>query len=218
MILQAPLSESTVRSLRLGQEVRVAGTVFIGRDEVHIRALEMHERGEPLPVDLRDGILFHCGPIAQKHGESWSIIAAGPTTSARMNSLEPAFIEAFGIRAIIGKGGMSRPTLDVMKKHGCVYLAMTGGAAVLAAQGIKTVKKVEWLDLGMPEALWVVEAQDLGPMIVAMDAHGNSMYEAVNRQAENALAEIKRTVRKVINRTSPPRSPGSPACCAHDAG
>ncbi len=196
MILQAPLSEAVVRSLRLGQEVRVSGTVFIGRDEVHLRALEMHEQGEPLPVDLRDGVLFHCGPIAQRHGERWDIIAAGPTTSARMNSTEPAFIEAFGVRAIIGKGGMSRPTVEAMKRHGCVYLAMTGGAAVLAAQGIRAVKKVEWLDLGMPEALWVVEAHDLGPMVVAMDAHGNSMYEAVDRQAESALAEIKRTVQE----------------------
>lgn len=192
MILRPPLSEEGVRSLRLGQEVRVSGTVFIGRDEVHLRALEMHRKGEPLPVDLRDGVLFHCGPIAQKDGERWEIIAAGPTTSARMNSLEPAFIEAFGIRAIIGKGGMSRPTLEAMRKQGCVYLAMTGGAAVLAAQGIRSVKQVEWLDLGMPEALWVVEASELGPMIVAMDAHGNSMYEAVDRQAEAALAEIKR--------------------------
>jgi fumarate hydratase subunit beta len=196
VILQAPLSEATVRSLHLGQEVRVSGTVIIGRDEVHLRALEMYEKGEPLPVDLRDGILFHCGPIAQKSGETWDIIAAGPTTSARMNSMEPAFIAAFGVRAIIGKGGMSRPTAEAMRRHGCVYLAMTGGAAVLAAQGIRTVKKVEWLDLGMPEALWVVEAQDLGPMIVAMDAHGNSMYEAVDRQAEIALAEIKRTIKK----------------------
>jgi len=189
-MLRAPLSEAAVRSLRLGQEVRVSGTVHIGRDEVHLRALEMHENGEGLPVDLRDGILFHCGPIAVRDGD-WRIIAAGPTTSARMNSLEPAFIRAFGVRAIIGKGGMSKPTLEAMKEHGCVYLAMTGGAAVLAAQGIKAVKRVEWLDLGMPEALWVVEADHLGPMIVAMDADGNSMYEAVDRRAEEALAKIK---------------------------
>jgi fumarate hydratase subunit beta len=194
MILQAPLSEARVRSLRLGQEVRVSGTVFIGRDEVHLRALELYKEGEPLPVDLRDGVLFHCGPIAQKNGGRWDIIAAGPTTSARMNSMEPAFIQAFGIRAIIGKGGMSRPTVEAMRQQGCVYLAMTGGAAVLAAQGIKAVRTVEWLDLGMPEALWVVEAHELGPMIVAMDAHGNSMYEAVDRQAESSLAEIKRTL------------------------
>ena len=191
MILRAPLDEATVRDLRLGQEVRVSGTVHIGRDEVHIRALEMHRRGEKVPFDLRDGVLFHCGPIAQKDGE-WRIIAAGPTTSARMNSLEPDFIRAFGVRAIIGKGGMSRLTLEAMRERGCVYLAMTGGAAVLAAQGIRRVKRVEWLDLGMPEALWVVEAEELGPMIVAMDAHGNSLYDVVDRRAEAALASLKK--------------------------
>ena len=190
MILRAPLDEATVRGLRLGQEVRVSGTVHIGRDEVHIRALEMHRRGEKVPFDLRDGVLFHCGPIAQKDG-GWRIIAAGPTTSARMNSLEPDFIRAFGVRAIIGKGGMSQPTLEAMRERGCAYLAMTGGAAVLAAQGIRRVERVEWLDLGMPEALWVVEAEELGPMIVAMDAHGNSLYDTVDRRAEAALASLK---------------------------
>jgi fumarate hydratase subunit beta len=191
MMLKAPLSEDKVRSLRLGDEIRISGTVFIGRDEVHIRALEMRRRGEALPIDFHDGILFHCGPIAQKDGE-WRIIAAGPTTSARMNSLEPDFIREFGVRAIIGKGGMSKPTLEAMKEKGCVYLAMTGGAAVLAAQGIKAVKKVEWLDLGMPEALWVVEADNLGPMIVAMDANGNSIYEQVDQKAEAVLANLKK--------------------------
>ncbi len=189
--LKAPLSEDTVRSLRLGDEVLVEGKVHIGRDEVHIRSLDMRERGEDVPFDLRDGVLFHCGPIAQKD-DGWKIIAAGPTTSARMNALEPRFIREFGVRAIIGKGGMSRPTLEAMREQGCVYLAFTGGAAVLAADGIRRVECVEWLDLGMPEALWVVEAEELGPLVVAMDAHGSSLYEQVDRMAEENLAKIKR--------------------------
>jgi fumarate hydratase subunit beta len=191
VILQAPLSEATVRSLHLGQEVRVSGTVIIGRDEVHLRALEMYEKGESLPVDLRDGILFHCGPIAQKSGETWDIIAAGPTTSARMNSLEPQFIREFGVRAVIGKGGMSRPTAEAMGERGCVYLALTGGAAVLAAQAIRGVERVEWLDLGMPEALWVVDVQALGPLVVAMDAHGRSLYDEVDLAADDRLRNLK---------------------------
>jgi fumarate hydratase subunit beta len=189
--LKAPLREETVRSLKLGDEVLVEGRVHIGRDEVHIRALEMRERGEDVPFDLRDGVLFHCGPIARKDG-GWKILAAGPTTSARMNALEPRFIREFGVRAIIGKGGMSRPTLEAMRERGCVYLAFTGGAAVLAADGIRRVERVEWLDLGMPEALWVVEAEKLGPLVVAMDAHGSSLYEQVDRLAEENLAMIKR--------------------------
>lgn len=187
MNLRSPLSEEQVRSLKLGDEVRVSGTVFIGRDEVHIRALEMHERSEPLPVDMGGGVLFHCGPIAKQAGGKWEIIAAGPTTSSRMNSMEPDFIEAFGIRAIIGKGGMSRPTVEAMRKHGCVYLAFPGGAAVLAARGIRAVRTVEWPDLGMPEALWVVEAEDLGPLTVAIDAHGSSSYDKVDEQVGKNL-------------------------------
>lgn len=192
MNLRTPLSESAVRALRLGQEVTVGGTVFIGRDEVHIRALEMREQGRELPFDMNGGVLYHCGPIARKKDGGWEIIAAGPTTSARMNTLEPLFIREFGVRAIIGKGGMSRPTVEAMREHGCVYLAFTGGAAVLAARGIKKVQRVEWLDLGMPEALWVVEAKDLGPLVVAMDAHGNSLYDTVNAGAEKNLARVKK--------------------------
>jgi len=192
MNLKAPLTEDAVRSLRLGQEVRVDGEVLIGRDEVHLRALEHHRAGRLLPVDLEGGILYHCGPIVQRDAKGWKVLAAGPTTSARMNSVEPDFIRAFGVRAIIGKGGMSRPTVEAMREHGCVYLAFPGGAAVLAAQGIKRVRGVEWLDLGMPEALWIVEAKDLGPLIVAIDAHGNSLYEEVDRKVQENLPAARR--------------------------
>jgi fumarate hydratase subunit beta len=192
MRLRAPISESSARSLRLGDEVFVDGTVFIGRDEVHLRALELHRRGESIPVDMRDGMLFHCGPIVKKEGDSWKVIAAGPTTSSRMNALEPEFIKAFGVRAIIGKGGMSAPTVQAMKERGCVYLAYPGGAAVLAASGIERVERVEWLDLGMPEALWVVEAKDLGPLTVAIDAHGRSLYEKIDAQVEANLPSVRK--------------------------
>lgn len=190
MRLMAPVDEKTVRALAVGDEVYVDGTVHIGRDEVHMRALRMRERGETVPFDLRDGILFHCGPIVHRDHE-WKVLAAGPTTSARMNALEPRFIQEFGVRAIIGKGGMSRPTLETMGKEGCVYLAYTGGAAVLAAQGIKRVQRVEWTDLGMPEALWVVEVRDLGPLVVAMDSHGRSLYDEVEHRARMNLTRIK---------------------------
>ena len=192
MNLRAPITERAARSLKLGDEVTVDGRVFIGRDEAHIRALEMRENGEELPFDMNGGVLYHCGPIARRKDGGWEIIAAGPTTSARMNSLEPLFIREFGVRAIIGKGGMSAPTLEAMRETGCVYLAFTGGAAVLAARGIARVERVEWLDLGMPEALWVVEARSLGPLVVAMDANGGSLYDDVNGQAEKNLARIKK--------------------------
>jgi fumarate hydratase subunit beta len=159
-----------------------------------MRALEMHERKEPLPFDLSGMALYHCGPIMVKDGDGWKLVAAGPTTSSRMNALEPAFIRTFGVRAIIGKGGMSKPTVEAMKAYGCVYLAFTGGAAVIAAQGIAEVRGVDWLDLGMPEAVWHLEAEGFGPLIVAIDAHGHSLYDDVDRKVTENVKDIKRAL------------------------
>lgn len=157
------------------------GPVITGRDEMHIRALEYDREGRPVPEDIRGSVLFHCGPImVQKEDGSWSVIAAGPTTSARMNKLEPEMIERFGIRAIIGKGGMSKDVAQAMAKCGCVYLAATGGAAVSLADGLATCNGCEWLDLGMAEAMWRFKSNKFGPFIVAMDANGESLYEKVN--------------------------------------
>ena len=177
--LKTPLKEEDVRALKLGDIVFLDGVVFTGRDEVHIHALEKFEKGEKTPVDFKGSALFHCGPIMRKTGEQWEVVAAGPTTSSRMNSLEPSFIEKFRPGAIIGKGGMSQPTVDAMKRYGCVYLAITGGAAVLAAKGIESVSGVEWYELGMPEAIWIMNASNFGPLTVAIDANGNSLYTAV---------------------------------------
>jgi len=188
--LKTPLAESDVRALELGETIYLDGVIFTGRDEVHIHALEHLEKGKPIPVDFKGSALFHCGPIMKKVGDKWVAVAAGPTTSSRMNSLEPQFIEKFRPGAIIGKGGMSQPTVDAMKKFGCVYLAITGGAAVLAARGIKSVSGVEWFELGMPEAIWIMNADNFGPLTVAIDANGNSLYTAVG-------AKIKENEQKV---------------------
>ncbi len=182
--LKTPLSESDVRSLNVGETIYLDGTIYTGRDEVHIHALEYLEKGKDLPVDFARAALFHCGPIMRKVGEGWEVVAAGPTTSSRMNSLEPQFIEKFRPGAIIGKGGMSQPTIDAMKEYGCVYLAITGGAAVLAARGIKSVSGVEWYELGMPEAVWILNAEDFGPLTVGIDTHGRSLYADVNSKVK----------------------------------
>ncbi len=191
-MLSTPLSEEEVRSLNAGDEVLLSGPVFTARDEAHLKALEMHERGEPLPFDLRGMAVYHCGPIMVRDGEGWKLVAAGPTTSSRMNMIEPEFIRAFGIRAIIGKGGMSKPTVEAMKEHGCVYLAFTGGAAVIASEGIARVESVHWLDLGMPEAVWHLEARGFGPLIVAIDAQGRSLYEKVDEKVRANLEQIRK--------------------------
>ncbi|MDQ1372362.1 MAG: fumarate hydratase subunit beta, partial [Candidatus Thermoplasmatota archaeon] len=167
------------------------GIVYTGRDEVHIHALEYAEKGKVVPVDFKGSALFHCGPIMRKVGEKWEVVAAGPTTSSRMNSLEPQFIEKFRPGAIIGKGGMSQPTIDAMKKFGCVYLAITGGAAVLAAKGIKDVKGVEWYELGMPEAIWIMDADNFGPLTVAIDTHGNSLFMDVGAKVKENEQKVR---------------------------
>ncbi len=190
--LQVPLTEEVVRSLKAGDEVTISGPVLTARDEAHTRALEIHERGEPLPFELQGMAVYHCGPIMAKDGDGWKLMAAGPTTSSRMNMIEPSFIRAFGIKAIIGKGGMSKPTVEAMEECGCVYLAFTGGAAVIASQGIKEVNAVDWPDLGMPEAVWHLEAAGFGPLIVAIDAHGHSLYDDIDKKVSANVKEIKR--------------------------
>lgn len=179
--LTTPLSEDDVRSLKLGETVYISGPVITGRDEMHIRALEYSDKGMEVPEDLKGAVIYHCGPIMKCDDDGrWSVVAAGPTTSARMNKLEPDMISAFGIRAIIGKGGMSKKVAETMRECGCVYLAATGGAALSLAEGLSECRGCEWLDLGMAEAMWRFETKKLGPLIVAMDAEGNSLYEEVS--------------------------------------
>ena len=179
--LQTPLSEEDVRSLRLGETVYLSGPIVTGRDEMHIRALEYSEEGRDVPECLQGSVIFHCGPIMRQRDDgTWAVVAAGPTTSARMNKLEPEMIPTFNIRAIVGKGGMSRETAEAMRDYGCVYLAATGGAAVSLAEGLDRCVGCEWEDLGMAEAMWRFEAKRFGPLIVAIDAEGNSLYDRVS--------------------------------------
>ena len=188
-ILYSPTDERTVRGLRAGDTVYLSGTIITGRDEMHMRALSV-KKGEA-PKILNGATLFHCGPIVQRDGKGWKIIAAGPTTSARMNGMQAEMIERYGIRAVIGKGGMSGDVLEAMKKHGCVYLAAVGGAAVSLAEGLNEVKGVEWEDLGMAEAMWIFDAKRFGPLTVAMDAHGNSIYDGVRQKVNGTLRKFQ---------------------------
>ena len=199
--ITAPLAEKDVRALKAGDVIYLSGPVITGRDEVHIRALEYAAEGKDILACLNGAVIYHCGPIMkQSENGDWNVVAAGPTTSARMNKIEPDFIRRFKIRAIIGKGGMSKETLDAMKEVGCVYLAATGGTAVSLAEGLANVIGVEWLDLGMPEAVWQFSASRLGPLIVAMDADGNSLYEDVRRNL--IRPRLPRRRRRWRNRSS----------------
>jgi len=145
-----------------------------------------------MDIPLEGAVVYHCGPIVKKVDSTLKVVAAGPTTSSRMNSLEPEFIEKVHVRAIIGKGGMSKAIVEVMQKFGAVYLAFTGGVAVLAADAIKEVKGVYLEELGMPEAVWVLETDHLGPLIVGIDARGQSLFEKVDERVKKNLPEVRR--------------------------
>jgi fumarate hydratase subunit beta len=187
--LTSPLSESTARSLKTGDLVSLSGDVITARDEAHLRALGLHRKGATLPFKIEGRALYHCGPI-MLHDRSWKVVAAGPTTSARMDSLAPELIRAFRPRLIIGKGGMSSEVLKALSDVGCAYLAFTGGAAVLAAEGLPEVLGVHWEDLGMAEAVWLMRAEGLGPMVVAMDSHGRSIFQDVETKVKKIASGL----------------------------
>ncbi len=188
--LTTPISEETIRKLRVNDIVHITGTIFTARDEAHERALKWFEEKKDLPIDPTGLCVFHCGPIVKQTDSGWEVIAAGPTTSTRMEMFEDKFIEAFGVRVIIGKGGMGSKTAAAMKKYGAVYGAFTGGAAVLAAKAIRRIIKGEWLDLGMPEALWIMEVKNFGPLIVSIDSTGMNLFEQVSANVERNRTKI----------------------------
>lgn len=182
--LKTPITEEAVRKLRVNDLLYITGTIFTARDEAHERALKLKAEEQPLPINPNGLAVFHCGPIVRKVKDTWKLVAAGPTTSTRMEMFQDRFIEAFKVRVVIGKGGMGGRTAEAMKKYGAVYGAFTGGAAVLAAKAVKRVVSVEWLDLGMPEALWILEVVRFGPLIVAIDSTGANLFEQVADRVE----------------------------------
>lgn len=188
--LTTPVSEEETRKLGVNDTVYITGTIVTARDAAHRRALKQHNEGKKMPINLEGLVVFHCGPVVKKEKDEWSIMAAGPTTSSRMNSFEDEFIKYFKVRIIVGKGGMDSKTTNAMKKYGAVYGAFTGGAAVLAAKAIKYVKSVEWIDLGIPEAMWVLEVNNFGPLTIAIDAHGNNLYKDIQINVEKKRQKI----------------------------
>jgi len=188
--LKTPISEEDVRRLKVNDVLYVTGTIVTARDQAHRRALEFFKEGKPLPVNLEGLAVFHCGPVVSKEGDKWIAVAAGPTTSTRMDIFEDEFIKNFKVRVVIGKGGMGKKTTDAMAKYGAVYGAFTGGAAILAAKAIKSVKSVEWLDLGTPEAMWIFEVEEFGPLAIAIDSHGNNIFMDVAKTVEENKQKI----------------------------
>ena len=189
--LTLPIDETAARELRVGDILYLTGKLFTARDEAHHVMLETHEKGETLPFDPAQMALFHCGPVVRKSNDGWEVIAAGPTTSIRMELFEDRFLETFRSPIVIGKGGMGDRTQAALEKVGAVYTHYTGGAGALAAERIERVETVHWLEeLGMPEAAWIFDARDFGPLLVTMDSVGGNLY----RQLEPTIAENMKTI------------------------
>ena len=182
--LTTPLDDSVIRSLTVGDVVLISGAMFTGRDAVH-----HHLMHHAPPVDLRGAALYHCGPVVKKQGDGWSVIAAGPTTSIREEPYQGDIIRRYGVRAVIGKGGMGAKTLAALKESGAVYLNAIGGAAQYYARAIEAVEGVSLLEFGTPEAMWHLRVKEF-PAIVTMDAHGNSLHKDVEEASGEQLAAM----------------------------
>ncbi len=184
--LTTPLTEDAVRALKVGDIVLLSGRMFTGRDAVHAYLMK-HDS----PVDLNGSALYHCGPVAVKDGDRWVMKAAGPTTSIREEPYEADVIRNFGVRAVIGKGGMGARTLEALKERGAVYLNAIGGAAQFYARCIERVDDVSLFHFGVPEAMWHLQVRDF-PAIVTMDAKGNSLHKDVEAESARELAALRR--------------------------
>jgi fumarate hydratase class I len=183
-MLRTPLTEEQVRSLKVGDVVLISGRAYTGRDAVHHHLM----KHEP-PVDLRGAVLYHCGPVVAKDGDGWKVTAAGPTTSIREEPYQADVIARYGVRAVVGKGGMGARTLAALKESGAVYLNAIGGAAQFYARTIVGVDGVSLMEFGTPEAMWHLTVKDF-PAIVTMDSHGRSLHKEVEQESATELSAI----------------------------
>lgn len=185
--LGTPLDEADIRKLQLEDTVTIDGTIFGIRDATQIR---MFDEKIPPPADLTGSVCLHTAPGVRKRPDGrYEKLSIGTTTSTRMDRFVPGLIETYGVRAIVGKGGLLEDSVAAMQRHGAAYLAIVGGAAALETMQIEEIEEVWWEDL-MPECLWKFRVRDFGPLIVAIDSHGNSLYRKIQERAAARIAEM----------------------------
>nr|WP_246596251.1 fumarate hydratase [Bacillus alkalicola] len=189
VVLQAPITEEQIRELKVGDVVVINGDMHTGRDAIHHHLME-HDA----PIDLNGQVIYHCGPVMLKDAEGeWHVKAAGPTTSIREEPYQGDIMKKFGIRAVIGKGGMGPKTLKALEEHGGVYLNAIGGAAQYYADCIKKVEGVDLMEFGIPEAMWHLKVEGFRA-IVTMDSHGNSLHKDVDKTSFERLQQYEEKV------------------------
>ena len=189
-ILNLPVDDAAVEELKIGDIVYLTGTVYTARDMGHLEMRKLVEAGQPLPEDLAGNAIFHAGPVCLPEGDGgWRLNVIGPTTSIRMEP-HADFVGQLGVKLILGKGGMAEGTLAACKKYKQAYLQAICGCAVKIGAGVKAVKRVHWLENGMPEAMWVLDVEKFGPVVVGMDCHGDSIYDNVKAKAQKVAEEL----------------------------
>ncbi len=189
--LQLPISESAVRALKTGDVVALSGRIVTGRDAAHAFLVE-HDRPEYREL-LEGSFIYHCGPVVNRTSDGWEFVSAGPTTSIREEPYQDLVIERYGLRGVIGKGGMGARTLAACRKFGAVYLHAIGGAGAVIADSVRRVVEVRMLEeFGVPEAFWVIDVERL-PAIVTMDSHGKSLHDTVLERSGEALSKLLAT-------------------------
>ncbi|MEE8195028.1 MAG: FumA C-terminus/TtdB family hydratase beta subunit [Candidatus Bipolaricaulota bacterium] len=192
-----PTTHNLVREFRVGDILYISGTIFTARDAAHHLLIKLQNEEQTIPFNIGKMPLYHCGPLVRKKESRWQIIAAGPTTSMRMEPFESQFISLFSTTIIIGKGGMGEKTLASLQEVGAVYTHYAGGAGALAARAVTQVVDVYWLDeLGMPEAVWILDVERFGPLIIAMDSHGESLYHKLDKTVNKNMEWIHRQIDK----------------------
>ena len=194
--LKTPIQREDLEQLTIGDIVFLDGYLITCRDMAHRRLIDL---GMTLPVELDGLAILHAGPIVTKDGDGWKIVSIGPTTSMRMEVHEKEFIKQTGVKLIIGKGGMGPETVAGCHEYKAVHAVFPGGCAVLAASRVEQIERVEWLDLGMPEALWVSRVKNFGPLIISIVTKGNNLFEK-NKAEFNAkkgpiVEQISRHIR-----------------------
>jgi tartrate/fumarate subfamily iron-sulfur-dependent hydro-lyase beta chain len=190
--LNLPLNEEGARRLRVGDVVYLTGEVYTIRDMGYERAVKTLNEGGRLPFNLKDGAIWHCGPIVREEGGGWKPVSLGSTTSSRFTGHAARLVEGCGVRLIVGKGFMGEEALTVFRNRGAAYAVTTGGAAAYYADKVRRVKDVYWRDLGMPSAVWVLEVEELGPLIVGMDSHGGDMFAEVSQRVNVSIRRVFR--------------------------
>lgn len=200
--LSIPISEQEIRALHVGDTVRLDGVIVTGRDAAHKYMIENFVRAAETPVSeqalyqellrlLKGGVIYHCGPVVrQRKDGSWEFVAAGPTTSIREEPYQADVITHFGMRGVIGKGGMGASTLQACQDYGAAYFHAVGGAASLIADSVKQVVSVyKKEEFGVPEAFWVIRVEGF-PVVVTMDSHGQSIHDQVEAASRVKLHEL----------------------------